>query len=56
MLKVFIAMYYFIFGKNFLKGKNNPARLKTIITINGGSNDDCDADGRFKLRATQVRK
>ena len=43
-------------GKNFLNGKNNPVRLKTIININGKSNDDCDAEGRVKLRAIQARK
>jgi hypothetical protein len=45
-----------LFGKNFLNGKSNPIRLKTIIIINGGNNEDFDSEGRVELRAIQARK
>jgi hypothetical protein len=47
---------YFLFGKNFLNGKSNPARLKTIIIISGGNNEDCDSEGRLEARPIQARK
>lgn len=54
--RVLFDIFYSFFGKNFLKGKSNPARLKKIIINNGISNEDRDTDGRVKLSAIQATK